>query len=63
MEYADICVRFAWQHGEELALVGHFLFLVTFLSRLTMFISEAIAKKHVNLPERYPSPIHICPLA
>lgn len=36
-----------------------FSLLVTFLSRLTIHISEAIAKKHANLSKRY----HVCPLA
>jgi hypothetical protein len=61
MIYAGICLRFAWQHGAESALVGHFVFLVTLMSRLTKFVLRVFAIKHVNIyPNRHTSSLHIC---
>jgi hypothetical protein len=60
MIYAGICLRITWQHGAESALVGHFLFLVTLMSRLTEFVLEDTAIKHVNKSNRHMSYIQIC---
>lgn len=40
-----------------------FSFLSLSRSHLTQSVSEAIAKKHINLSNRYSSSLHVCPLS